>query len=202
MKYWILLVGVLLSTPALADSPAPIVPLNQHLATVDYFSNGRQTGCGLRATGETPDGLSLNILITVFRKETGAAFGVFKAVARKTIAKHGKADSASPGKLQRAWVTTGSGKRPMFYKDEESAHSDAYMVNSEFSSTADLLTAMLQENFIVGLNFKSGINRQEDDPDELFQFDQHVSPEEEARFSVCMRNLRATQEQGKRQETF
>jgi hypothetical protein len=82
MKYWIVLFSLLLSAQALA-SPTSVIPLNQNLAVVDYFGEGRQTGCGVRATGETKDNLWLNVLITVFLKETGSTFGVIKVVARK-----------------------------------------------------------------------------------------------------------------------
>ena len=89
MKYWIILFSILLSSHALADSSISVIPLNQNLAVVDYFGDGRQTGCGLRATGETKDSLWLNVLITVFIKETGSTFGVIKVVARKVNTKDG-----------------------------------------------------------------------------------------------------------------
>jgi len=198
MKYWILLFGLLLSELAYAEPSPPInqaaaeIPHNQNLAVVDYFSNGQQTGCGLRATGETKDDLWLNVLITVFRKETGATFGVIKVVARKAnmkdgapVLQDGKITFSDLGKIQRAWIKSDSGKEAFVYKNGESSHSDAYMVNTEFASTVDLLVAVSQENFKVGLN------RNEYGPDQVFQFDKRPNQDEAGKFSACMSNLRA-----------
>jgi len=87
MKYSGFFFGALLSAYGFADtSPpvvphSPVIPLNQNLAVVDYFGDGRQTGCGLRITGETQDYLWLNVLITVFMKGIGATFGVNRDTA-------------------------------------------------------------------------------------------------------------------------
>jgi hypothetical protein len=179
------------------------IPQNQNLAVVDYFSDGRQTGCGLRATGETKDDLWLNVLITVFRKETGATFGVIKVVARKVnmkdgapVLQDGKITFSSSGNIQKAWIKPDSGKQAIIYKNGESSHSDAYMVNTEFTSTVDLLVAMSLENFRVGLN------KNDEGPDEIFQFDKRLSQGEAGKFSVCMGNLRAAMQEGKNKETF
>ncbi len=203
MKYWILLFGVLLSALAFADPSTPVVPLNQNLAVVDYFSDGRQTGCGLRATGETRDDLWLNVLITVFRKDTGATFGVIKIVARKVntkdgapLLKDGKITYADLGKIRKAWIRSDSGKQPMASKNGESSHSDAYMVDTEFTGTEELLLAMSQENFKVGLN------RNDYGPDEIFQFDKRLSPDEATKLSVCMKNLRTAMEENKNKQSF
>jgi hypothetical protein len=203
MKFWILLFSVLLSAQALADSPSPVIPLNQNLVVVDYFSNGQQTGCGLRATGETIDNLWLNILITVFRKDTGATFGVLKVVARKVnakdgapVLKDGKITYVDLGNIRKAWIKPDSGKQPKINKNGESSHNDAYMVDTEFSSTVDLLLAMTQENFKVGLN------RNEAGPDEIFQFDKRPSRDVIAKLTVCMNNLRAALEEKKSKEVF
>jgi hypothetical protein len=202
MKYWVLF-GMLLSAQALADSPTPVIPLNQNLAVVDYSSNGRQTGCGLRATGETKDDLWLNVLVTVFRKDTGATFGVLKVVARKVNTKdgvpllqNGKITYANLGKIRKAWIKPDSEKQPLTSKNGESSHSDAYMVDTEFSSTVELLLAMSQENFKVGLN------RNESGPDEIFQFDKRLSEDETGKLSVCMKNLRTEMEEKKNKESF
>ncbi len=201
MEFIVFLFGMLLSPLALADSTALVVPSNQNLAVVDYFSNGRQSGCGLRATGETKDDLWLNVLITVFRKETGAAFGVIKVVARKVntkngapVLKDGKITYATLGRIRRASIETDSGKKPVTYKNDESSHGDAYMVNSEFASTVELLVAMSQEKFKVGLS------RNESGPDETFQFDTRLDQDEVGKLSVCMKNLRATMEENKNKE--
>jgi hypothetical protein len=203
MKYRVLLFSVLLSAQAIADSSTPVIPLNQNLVVVDYFSNGRQTGCGLRATGETKDDLWLNILITVFRKDTGATFGVLKVVARKVntkdgvpVLKDGKITYVDLGNIRKAWIKPDSGKQPKINKNGESSHNDAYMVDTEFSSTVDLLLAMSQANFKVGLN-RNGTG-----PDETFQFDKRPSQEEVAKLSVCMKNLRTELEEKMKKEIF
>lgn len=203
MNYWVLLFGMVLSVHALAGSSAPVVPLNQKLAVVDYFDNGRQSGCGLRATGETRDDLWLNVLITVFMKETGASFGVIKVVARKVnvkdgvpVLQDGKITYANIGNIRKAWIKPDSGKEPLIYKNGESSHSDAYMVSAEFASTVDLLVAISQEGFRVGLN------RNEDGPDEVFQFDKRLDQSEADKLSVCMKNLRAAMEENKDKQNF
>ncbi|MEO8342186.1 MAG: hypothetical protein ABI536_00055 [Gallionella sp.] len=203
MKYWVVLFSMLLSAQALADSFIPVVPLNQNLAVVDYFGEGRQTGCGLRATGETKDNLWLNVLITVFMKGTGATFGVIKVVARKVKVKNGvpllrdgKITYADIGNIRKAWIKPASGKEPLIYKNGESSHSDAYMVSAEFASTVDLLVAISQENFQVGLN------RNEDGTDEVFQFDKRLDKSEAGKLSACMKNLRTAMEENKDKQNF
>lgn len=194
---------MLLSAHAWADSSASVAVLNQKLSAVDYEVEGQQTGCGLRATGETKEALSLNVLVTVFRKKTGATFGVIKVVARQALMKDGapvledgRIVMANLGKIERAWVRPDSGKQPAIDKSAESSHADAYMVDTEFTGTIDLLTAMSQENFKVGLN------RSDAGPDETFQFDTRIGQEEAVKFSACMANLRAALQEGKRRETF
>lgn len=203
MKYWWFLFSLLLPTLALPDSAIPVIPLNQSLAVVDYFSDGRQTGCGLRATGETKDNLWLNVLITVFIKETGSTFGVVKVVARKVktkdgvpLLRDGKITYTNIGKIQKAWVKSDSGKEPLIYKNDEASHSDAYMVSAEFSSTVDLLAAMVPGNFRVGLN------RNAQDPDEVFQFNKPLDQREGEKLSVCMKNLSAGMEEKKNKQNF
>ena len=199
----IFLVGMLLSAHVFADNAGLIVPKNQKLVSVEYSNNGRQTGCGLRATGETGDGLSLNVLITVFSKETGATFGVVKVVARQMQIKDGVPQMedgrivyADLGKIDHAWVATESGKRPFVYKDGEMSHADAYMINTEFASTLDFMAAMLQERFNVGLN------RKPDSPDQVFRFDVYLPHDEGSRFSQCIGNLRAEMDSKKRGESY
>jgi hypothetical protein len=203
MKIRVLLFGMLISAHALAESSAPVIPLNQKLAVVDYFDNGRQSGCGLRATGETTDDLWLNVLITVFMKETNAAFGVVKVVARKVntkdgvpVLKDGKIEYASLGSIRKAWIKSYSGKEPLIYKNGESSHDDAYMVSADFSSTVDLLVAILQESFRVG------INRNETGPDEVFQFDKQLDKDEGYKLSVCMNNLKTAMDDNKSKQSF
>lgn len=203
MKYWFLLFCLLLSAHAVADSSDLVVPLNQKLAVVDYFDNGRQSGCGLRATGDTKDDVWLNVLVTVFMKETGAAFGVIKVVARKVNAKDGvpllqdgKITYANIGNIRKAWIKSYSGKQPLIYKNGQSSHGDAYMVTADFSSTVDMLVAILQESFKVGLN------RNEDGPDEVFQFDKQLNPDESYKLSVCMKNLKTVMDANRDKQNF
>ncbi len=203
MKFPFFLLGMLLFVHAYADANTPNTVLNQKLSVVDYASEGRQTGCGLRATGETGDNLNLNVLVTVFRKDTGATFGVIKVVARKTLMKDGvpvlqdgRPVIVNLGAIQHAWIKPDSGRQPMMDKSAQSSHNDAYMVNTEFSGTVDLLVEMSQQNFRVGLN------RNDQEPDQVFQFDQRLSRDESGKLSVCMNNLRAAIEAGRNKETF
>jgi hypothetical protein len=202
---------VLLPFLAYAEPTPPIypplsvaeIPQKQNLEAVDYSSGGRQTGCGLRATGVTKDDMWLNVLITVFRKETGTTFGVIKVVARKAnmkdgapVLQDGKMTFSELGKIQKAWIRSDSGKQAFVYKNGESLHSDAYMVNTEFASTLDLLVAISQENFTVGLN------RNESGPDQIFQFDKRPERDGAGKLSACMNNLRAAIEESKSRESF
>ncbi len=196
MKYWTFLFVLLLSAHTYADSSTPAIPLNQNITAVDYIDNDQQTGCGLRATGETSNDLQLNVLITVFTKGSGASFGVIKVVARKVDVKDGKTTYADMGNIQNAWIISASGKRPLIYKNGESAHADAYMVTADFSSTLDMLVALLQETLTVGINWN------EDDPDEEFLFNKRVAPDEAYKLSVCMKNLHAAMDAGKGKEVF
>jgi hypothetical protein len=203
MKYWVVAIGVLLSAHALAGSTSPEIPLNQKLAVVDYFDNGRQSGCGLRATGETKDNVWLNVLITVFMKETGAAFGVIKVVARKVNMKDGvpllhdgKITYANIGNIRKAWIKSYSGKEPLIYKNGESSHGDAYMVTADFSSTVDLIAEILQDSFKIGLN------RTGDGPDEVYQFNKQLDQDEGYKLSVCMKNLRTAMDENKDRQNF
>jgi hypothetical protein len=203
MKFWALIFGLLISAQALAGSSAPVIPLNQKLEVVDYSDNGRQSGCGLRATGNTKDDVWLNVLVTVFMKETGASFGIIKVVARKVntkdgapVLQDGKITYADLGKISKAWIKSYSGKEPLIYKNGESSHGDAYMVTADFSSTVDLLAAILQESFKVGLN------RNEQGPDEIFQFDKQLGQDEAYKLSVCMKNLKTAMDENKEKQNF
>lgn len=203
MKFWGFLFGMVITAHALAGSSAPVIPLNQKLEVVDYVDNGRQTGCGLRATGNTKDDVWLNVLITVFMKETGSEFGVVKVVARKVNTKDGvpllqdgKITYANIGNIRKAWIKSYSGKEPLVYKNGESSHGDAYMVTADFSSTVDLLVAILQESFRVGLN------RNTTGPDEVFQFDKQLDQDEAYKLSICMKNLKTAMDENKSKDSF
>jgi hypothetical protein len=69
-------------------------------------------------------------------------------------------------------------------------------VSAEFASTMDLLVAISQESFKVGLN------RNEDGPDDVFQFDKRLDQSEADRLFSCMNNLRVAIEGNKRKESF
>jgi len=203
MKYSVLFFAVLVSAEAYAGTSVPVIPLQQKLSAVVYSSGGHQTGCGLRITAVTNQGLSLNVLITVFMKEAGVTFGVVKVVARSTelknevpLSKEGPATYSGIGQIRKAWIKPDSGNQPLMYQNGKSSHNDAYMVTTEFASTVDLLAAISRENFRVGLN------RSDDGPDEIFQFDSRISKEETGKLSVCMNNLRAEMEESKRNNTF
>lgn len=201
MKFRSALLCLLLSAHAYAANT--VNPQNQALVSVEYSSDGVQTGCGLRATGDTPEGLKLNILVTVFRKDTGATFGVIKVVARQFRMKNGAIamEDGVPvvenlGRIENAWIRPDSGQQPKIDMSAMSSHNDAFMVNTEFSGTVDLLVAMARQKFSVG------INRNDGNPDQVFRFDARLSSAESAKFSVCMDNLRAVMEESKHQGTF
>lgn len=204
-----LLVGVLLSAPLLAEPAvtavalATVTPLNQILSSVEYFREGRQSGCGLRATGDTKDNLWLNVLITVFVKDNGATYGVIKVVARQVevkdgvpLLRDGKMSYVSRGRINKAWIKPESGKQPLIHQNGESPHSDGYMASVEFASTMELLVAIAREDFKVGMS------RGEDEADEVYAFDQRLSQYEAKKLSTCMGNLRAQIEERKNRNTF
>lgn len=180
-----------------------VVPHNQNLTTVTYFKDGRQSGCGLRITGETRDDIWLNVLITVFMKETGVTFGVAKIVARKVETKGGKPllrdgriSYLDIGNIRSAWIKPDAEELPTTYESGGPSHTDAYMATVEFASTMDLLVAISQQSFKVGLNRGGG------KLDEIYQFDQGIRRDEAGKLSVCMKNLRTEIEQNKRNKTF
>jgi hypothetical protein len=151
----------------------------------------------------TTQNLSLNVLITVFMKEAGVTFGVVKVVARNIDLEKevpppqsGSTKHSSIGQIRKAWIKPESGNQPLMYQNGKSSHNDAYMVSTEFASTVDLLAAISRENFRVGLN------RSDEGPDEIFQFDRRISQKEAGKLSVCMNNLRAEIEEDKRNNTF
>ncbi len=203
MKYVVLFLTALFSVEAFSATSVVVVPLQQKLTSVEYSSGGRQTGCGLRITGETNQDLALNILITVFMKEPGVTFGVVKVVARKMdmkdgilVPQDGSTTYSSIGQIRKAWIQPDSGDQPLVYQDGKASHNDAYMATTEFAGTVDLLLAISQERFKVGLN------RSDIGPDEIFQFDRQISNQEAGKLSICMNNLRAEIEQSKRNKTF
>ena len=192
----------LLSANALASSSTPIPLLKQNLVSVEYFSNGKQSGCGVRATAENKDGLMLNALITVFMKETGSTFGVVKVVARKAGLKNGVPlmKKGSPvylniGNVTKVWVKPDSSAQPKVY-NRGTSHNDGYMETVDFVGTADLLMLMTQENFKVGFSFNTG------QADQTFIFDQWMDRREGNAFAACMMNLGNVIEENKNKRSF
>ena len=202
MKHLIFLMSIFLSAHALAHTPVPVVPQNQYLTSVDYAKEGEQTGCGLRIIGETADDLWINVLISVFTRESGALHGMFKVVAKKTIMqdgkpliRNGKVMYASIGKIHKAWIKTDSGIRPITHAGGESPHNDGYMAALEFDNAAKLFIALPQENFRVG--FSKAADRSE----EIFEFNKRMPRDEVGKLSACMKNLRGTREE-RRDKSF
>jgi hypothetical protein len=209
MKKWVVLFCLLSYARSYADSAESIIPSgmeapkNQKLEAIAYFSDGRQSGCGLRATGDASDGLWLNVLVTAFYKGTGATFGVLKVVARKVemkngtpVLKDGERTFVEDGRISKAWIESASGKQPIIYKNGESLHRDAYMINTEFTSTMDVLVAMSHERFKVGVN-RNGFG-----PDQIFEFDQRLEKADDAKFSACIKNLNGVIEENRLRESF
>lgn len=129
MKHLIFLIGAFLSAHALATPPPPVIPLNQYLAVVEYAREGKQTGCGLRATGETENNLWINVLLSVFTRESGDLFGMFKVVVKKInmqngrpLLQDGRITYSSIGKIHKAWIKTDSGTQPLIYKERKGSH--------------------------------------------------------------------------------
>jgi hypothetical protein len=178
MKRLSLLMCALLPVHALAAPPAPVIPQNQHLATVEYASGGGQTGCGLRATGDTADGLHVDVLLNVFVKDFGGMFGMFKVVVRN-------AGQPGPGaaKIARAQLETASGLRALIREGLDSPHNDGYMARLEFDNAARLLAEMAQTDFRVLYH------RLEGGPEQALLFNSRINPEEAGRLSSCMENL-------------
>jgi len=181
--------------PTLQQIP-PIIPLKQNLMAVDYFRDGRQSGCGLRVTGEAEENLWLNVLVSVFEKENGLVFGIFKVSAKKLKegvpqSPEGRKNYTSIGKIHHAWLRTSSGLQPELIKNGQMLHVDGYMASMEFSSGMQLLAA------IPGSSFRVGISRKEEDPEEIYEFNNRISSPEAGKLFECMRNLRDAIEEKK-----
>ena len=202
MKHLVFLMGIFLSAHALARPPVPVIPQNQYLTSVDYAKEGEQTGCGLRIIGETEDNLWINVLVSVFTRESGTLYGMFKVVAKKIIMQDdepliqdGKVMYSSIGKIHKAWIKTDSGVQPVTHEGGESPHNDGYMAALEFDNAAKLLIALPQENFTVGFS------KMEDGFEETFEFNKRMPRNEANKLSACMRNLRGTREE-RRDKSF
>ena len=196
MKHLVFIMCALLSAHAVASPTIPVIPQNQYLASVDYAKEGAQTGCGLRIIGETRDNLWINVLVSVFTRESGTLYGMFKVVAKKTIIKdgkplirNGKIMYSSIGKIRKAWIKTNSGIQPVIHEGGEAPHNDGYMASLEFDNAAKLLIALPQENFMVGFS------KMEDGVEETFGFNKRITRNEANKLSACMKNLRGTREE-------
>ncbi|MFZ5502207.1 MAG: hypothetical protein ACOY3V_01495 [Pseudomonadota bacterium] len=202
MKYLVMFIVALLPPLAMAAAQPVEIPLNQHLSAVDYFRDGRQSGCGLRATAESHDSVWLNVLITVFLKPSGVTLGVAKVVARKAhIGSAGDESGqgitfSSIGKIQQAWIKAESGGQPTVYRNGQSSHSDGYMTPMEFAETTRLLAAIAQENFRVGISLD------EEQPDQVFEFNQRPDQAEINKLSACMSKLRNEITADQRRQVF
>ena len=209
MRFVNILLGILVffaQTAAAAPNDIlipSVIPLKQNLASVEYFNSGRQSGCGLRITGETRDDIWLNVLITVFLKDTGDTFGAVKIVARKVemengkpLYRNGRITYLDMGKIRRAWIKPDSRELPVVYETGGPSHSDAYMATVEFAGTMDLLVSISRESFKVGINRGAG------KLEEIYQFDQRIGQDEAGNLSVCMNNLRSEIEESKSRKTF
>ncbi len=196
MKYLSFLFGVLFSVQALAGTPPPVVPQNQYLAALDYSRKGGQTGCGLRIDGETASNLWINVLVSVFIRESGTMFGMFKVFAREInmkngvpIIQDGKITYSSIGKIHKGWVKTDSGAQFLAVNGEGYFHNEGYMAAMEFDNAIDLLTALPQTNFRIGFS------KQEDGSENVFEFNQRITQDEADKLSSCMKNLRDVREE-------
>lgn len=196
MKYLVFLFLALLSAQALASQPLPVIPLNQYLAALDYSKKGEQTGCGLRIDGETGDNLWVNVLVSVFIKESGTMFGMFKVFARKInmrngvpLIQDGKVTYSSIGEIHKGWIKTDSGAQFLAGENGGSPHNEGYMAAMEFDNAIGLLIAIPQTNFRVGFSKK------ENESEEVFEFNKRITQDEADKLSSCMKNLRDAMEE-------
>ena len=186
-----------------AHASPPLIPLNQELAAVDYAKEGRQTGCGLRITAETGGDLWINVLLSVFVREAAPPLGMFKVVVKKINIENdkpklqdGKIIYSSIGQIHRAWIKTASGQQLLPDDSAGATHGDGYMTSTEFMHAMNLLSTILRENFNVGFS------REEAGAEEVFEFNQRITPEESGKLTDCMKNLRATMEEKLNRESL
>jgi hypothetical protein len=181
----------------------PLIPLNQELAAVDYTKEGRQTGCGIRITAESGGDLWINVLLSVFVRETAPPLGMFKVVVKKINIENdepklqdGKIIYSSIGQIHHAWIKTASGQQLLPDDSAGATHGEGYMTSTEFVYTVDLLGMLMRENFSVGFT------REEAGAEEVFEFNQRITPEESGKLTDCMKNLRATMEEKLNRESL
>lgn len=192
-----------LSAHAYAASSSPVVPLDQELTAVDYAKEGRQSGCGLRITAQAGSDLWVNVLLSVFVRESAAPLGMFKVVVKKInmengqpLLRHGKITYSSIGQIHRAWLKSASGVQLLPDESGGSPHGEGYMTSTEFMLAMKLLSTIMQENFSVGFSKAAG------EPDVVFEFNKRITPDESGKLTACMQNLRATMEEQINRESF
>ena len=190
MKYLGFFLGTFLPVQVLSSPLPPVVPLNQYQAALGFFRNGEQSGCGLRITGETKDDLWISAMVIASMKESGALYGIFKIDIKKIITKDGKplirdgkVMYSSAGKIQEGWIRTESGAQFLADKNAGSPHNDGYMAPMEFDNAMNLLIAIPQVNFRVGLSKKEG------ETEEVYEFNERITQDEADKLSSCMKNL-------------
>lgn len=169
---------------------ATAIPQNQHLTVVEYARNSEQSGCGLRATGDTRDGLHVDVLLNVFVEETRGRFGMFKVVVRKTRPPDGAPHpengrgGAVIGKIGKAWLKTASGMKTVIREGLHSPHNDGYMARLEFDNAAKLLAEIAQTDFRVMYSMEGA------GAENTLMFNRRISPVEAGKLTVCMKRLR------------
>lgn len=169
---------------------APAALQNQRLAVVEYARNSDQSGCGLRATGDTREGLHVDVLLNVFAEEARGRFGMFKVVVRKTRPPGGAPhpeDGRSGtviGKVEKAWLKTASGMKTVIREGLHSPHNDGYMARLEFDNAAKLLAEIAQADFRVMYSMEG------DGAENMLMFNRRISTGEAGKLTVCMKRLR------------
>ncbi len=187
MKCLLLMMCVVLPASVLA---ATAIPQNQRLAVVEYTRSGEQSGCGLRATGNIPDGLHVDVLLNVFAEEARGRFGMFKMVARKASQPDGALhpedgrSGAVIGKIRKAWLKTASGMKTVIREGLDSPHNDGYMARLEFDNAAKLLAEIAQADFRVMYSMEG------DSAENALMFNRRISPGEARKLTLCMKRLR------------
>lgn len=187
MKRLLLMMCIVLPVSALA---APAILQSQRLAVVEYARSGEQSGCGLRATGDTREGLHVDMLLNVFAEETRGRFGMFKVVVRKASLPDGVPHPEDGrggtviGKISRAWLKTASGTKTVIHEGLHSLHNDGYMARLEFDNAAKLLAGIAQTDFRVMYSMEGA------GAENTLLFNQRISPGEAGKLTVCMKRLR------------
>lgn len=193
MKLLCFVIGMLIPHLASAALSSPAIPLNQNLAVVEYARDGEQTGCGLRATGETAGSMWVDMLLSVFTRESGELFGMFKLVIRKInlldgapLLRDGQVTYSSAGKILKAGIQTDSGVQPLIYQGRESPHNDGYMATLEPDNTMELLAAISQADFRVWYSMSAS------GPEEVLEFNTRIIAGEARKLYACMSKLKET----------